>query len=281
MKHRAAQVVLAASVALFAGVVVVLRAGSTGPARSDLQGTEVRDHTLSTASDRAPKPAPAGSKTAPAGPGTTVVTSSVNSAPRRSPVTTVVEPAEIPEPGVPTRIAIPALNLDAAIVAVGIKDDGSMEIPGAVEAGWYRFGPRPGAIAGSAVIAGHVDHKKLPGVFLELRRLDLGAEVSVTDDRGDIHRYVVIERFQVGKRDLPVKTLFRRDGDPVLTLITCGGEFDRKARRYDDNIVITAAPVGTRNNTLSTPTDGQAVPMAEAADPTNKPGVLEFVSLRE
>ena len=276
MKHRGAQVVLAVSVAVFAGVVVVLRTGSTGPARSDLRGTEVRDHTLSTALDRAPKPAPAGSRTTVVMPSMT----SVNSAPQHSPVTTVVEPAEMPEPGVPTRIAIPALNLDAAVVAVGIKDDGSMEIPGAVEAGWYRFGPRPGAITGSAVIAGHVDHKKSPGVFLELRRLDLGAEVSVTDDRGDIHRYVVIERFQVGKRDLPVKTLFRRGGDPVLTLITCGGEFDRKARRYDDNIVITAAPVGTRNITLSTPTDGQAVPMPEAADPTNTPAMSEFVSLR-
>ncbi len=262
MKHRAAQVVLAASVALFAGVVVVQVTGPTGPARSDIQGTEVRDQTLSISPDQATKTAPAHSQT-------TVAEPSVNTTPRRSPLTTIVEPAVVEpavvEPGVPTRIAIPALNLDAAVVAVGIKDDGAMEIPGAVEAGWYRFGPRPGAVAGSSVIAGHVDHKKSPGVFLELRRLDLGAEVSVTDDRGDIHRYVVIERFQVSKRDLPVKTLFRRSGEPVLTLITCGGEFDRKARRYDDNIVITAAPLQTRNNTRSTPTDGQTVPMIDAA----------------
>ncbi len=118
-----------------------------------------------------------------------------------------------------------------------------MEIPGAIEAGWYRFGPKPGASVGSAVIAGHVDHRKTPGVFIELRRLDIGAEVSVTDATGKLHRYVVIERYQVNKHELPVKELFRRTGEPVLTLITCGGEFDRKARSYDDNIVITAVPL--------------------------------------
>jgi LPXTG-site transpeptidase (sortase) family protein len=147
------------------------------------------------------------------------------------------------EPGLPASISIPALHLDAVVVPVGIEDEGAMEIPGAVEAGWYRFGPKPGARFGSAVIAGHVDHRKTPGVFIELRRLDIGAEVSVTDVAGDTYRYIVIERYQVNKHELPVKTIFRRNGEPVLTLITCGGEFDRNARSYDDNIVITAVPL--------------------------------------
>jgi hypothetical protein len=54
---------------------------------------------------------------------------------------------------------------------------------------------------------------------------------------------MVTERFQVGKAELPVEELFRTGGDPVLTLITCGGAFDPDERRYRDNIVVRAAPL--------------------------------------
>ena len=146
-------------------------------------------------------------------------------------------------PGVPVSIAIPSLGIEAGVVAVGINDDGSMEIPDAVGAGWYRFGPRPGAGAGSAVLAGHVDHEKSPGVFFGLRRLGVGEQVTVTDDAGVVHRFAVTERFQVSKGALPITTLFRRDGAASLTLITCGGRFDRRRHQYDDNIVVRAMPV--------------------------------------
>lgn len=127
--------------------------------------------------------------------------------------------------------------------AVGVKDDGAMEIPGTVDAGWYRFGARPGALSGSAVLAGHVDHQQSPGVFYALRRIAVGAEITVTDDAGAVHRFAVAERFQVAKGELPVAALFRRDGAPVLTLITCGGRFDRRHHQYDDNVVIRAEPL--------------------------------------
>ena len=236
MSSTMAKVVLAVSALLLGGVAVTaLRNSSTSP-RSDLRGANVRLPTIT----------PEGSFP--------TFDRSVSSAVARTsgpsvsaPETSAAEPAAGPAagPGRPTRIAIPSLNLDAVVVPVGIEDDGTMEIPGAIEAGWYRFGPRPGSTKGSAVIAGHVDHKKTPGVFIGLRSLEIGQEVVVTDDGGIDHRYVVRERFQVGKRELPVKTLFQREGDPVLTLITCGGKFDRKARSYDDNIVIRATPVVT------------------------------------
>ena len=35
----------------------------------------------------------------------------------------------------------------------------------------------------------------------------------------------------------------RRDGDPTLVVITCGGGFDR-GRGYTDNVIVTAQPVG-------------------------------------
>jgi LPXTG-site transpeptidase (sortase) family protein len=123
-----------------------------------------------------------------------------------------------------------------------------MEIPPPTVAGWYHYGPLPGASVGSAVIAGHVDSRGLPGVFLELRRIKIGARIEITNADGRAYRYVVNERFQVDKQELPAAELFRTDGKPVLTLITCGGVFDREARRYSDNIIIRATLVSDSSN---------------------------------
>jgi LPXTG-site transpeptidase (sortase) family protein len=255
VKSTFPKVALVVSVALLLGVVVAQVTGVTGTNRSDLKGAEVRGGAVRTDAVRTDAVRTEAVKF-PAGKVPTSVKRSAS--PQRSALpgagTSAGQPGvaqpdpstsiSVSEPGVPSRITIPSLGLNANVVPVGIEDDGAMEIPNAVEAGWYRFGPRPGSPNGSAVIAGHVDHRKTPGVFIELRRLDIGAEVSVTDDTGKLHRYVVTERYQVNKHELPVKELFRRTGEPVLTLITCGGEFDRKTRSYDDNIVITAIPLG-------------------------------------
>lgn len=240
LSTRVAKVVLAASAMLLVGVGVSASHNESDVSRADLRGQEVRVPTnlagafalRSMRSGESPTlPKPIGS---------------ARPAHTATPTTTTIAYVAAPEPALPLRIAIPSLNLDANVVPVGVNDNGAMEIPGAIEAGWYRYGPRPGSAHGSAVIAGHVDHRKTPGVFLELRRLEIGQEVVVTDADAVSHRYLVTERFQVQKESLPVRTLFQRDGDPVLTLITCGGRFDRAARSYDDNIVIRATPISER-----------------------------------
>ena len=47
----------------------------------------------------------------------------------------------------------------------------------------------------------------------------------------------------VSKDELPVDRVFSKDGDPVLTLITCGGDFNRSLRSYSDNVVAYAEPI--------------------------------------
>lgn len=173
------------------------------------------------------------------------VTTTTTTAP---PVETVPPPppepaATVPPPGAPTRILIPALGVDDGVIPVGLEEDGAMEVPPAELAGWYRYGITPGSDRGSAVIAAHVDYQDRPGVFLELSRLEVDAEVAVVDEAGVPHVYRVVERWQVAKEQLPIDELFRHDGDHVLTLITCGGAFDQAARSYDDNIVVRAVPV--------------------------------------
>jgi hypothetical protein len=45
------------------------------------------------------------------------------------------------------------------------------------------------------------------------------------------------------KDELPLEAIFSRDGDAVLTLVTCGGGFSASTGRYDSNVVVYAVPV--------------------------------------
>ena len=46
----------------------------------------------------------------------------------------------------------------------------------------------------------------------------------------------------VDKPAIGVHGVFDRDGESVLRLVTCGGEFDSGRRSYRSNVVVTAVP---------------------------------------
>jgi sortase (surface protein transpeptidase) len=142
------------------------------------------------------------------------------------------------------RLSVPALEVDAAIDAVGVDPDGQMTVPAEVDrVGWYRFGPVPGAV-GSAVIAGHVDSRTQGlGAMAPLRGAAVGDEVQVTDAAGVATRWRVVARELISKQALPLDRLFSRDGPPRLTLITCGGPFLPEFGSYRDNVVVVAEPI--------------------------------------
>ncbi|MBW0090399.1 class F sortase [Pseudonocardia sp. KRD-184] len=154
------------------------------------------------------------------------------------------------EPGdrvaAPSRVRLASLDVDVEVVDVGVDDRGEMEVPQDVSTvGWYRFGPRPGAAAGSAVLSGHVDDRvQGEGAFHRLSELIPGDPVEVELADGAVVAYVVDRVRRIAKEELPVDELFARDGAPVLTLVTCGGDFDREARSYRENVVVTASPTG-------------------------------------
>ena len=224
MKIRQARILLILSFAVLLLVGPAWFLGEAGEPRVDLEGESVVSATTSRALASAQE---AGDSAADLS---------------ALPVAPTEVAAAVPDVGVPIQIAIPDLGVDSPVVQVGLESDGSMGLPGASEAGWYQYGKRPGQLQGSAVIAAHVDYNKKPGVFLKLNSLPIGAEVLVTDDLGAVHRFVVTERFQVEKGELPAAEVFRTTGDPVLTLVTCGGSFSKSRRSYADNIVIRAVP---------------------------------------
>ncbi|GAA3227726.1 class F sortase [Pseudonocardia petroleophila] len=146
----------------------------------------------------------------------------------------------------PSRVRLASLDVDAEVVDVGVDDRGEMEVPQDVSTvGWYRFGPGPGASSGSAVLSGHVDDRvQGRGAFYRLGELSPGDPVQVELTDGTVTAYVVDRVRRIAKEELPVEELFARDGAPVLTLVTCGGDFDREARSYRENVVVTATPSG-------------------------------------
>jgi sortase (surface protein transpeptidase) len=161
------------------------------------------------------------------------------------PATTPPTPSTAPPPPVvaaPTRLRVPSLSLDAAVVPVGLDAEGLMEIPPATDVGWYRLGPSPGA-PGSSVLAAHVDYGGQRGAFFDLASLEVGAEVVVEGD-GTSATFIVTGREQVAKDEVDLSRYFTNQGDPRLTLITCGGAFDQGVRHYEDNIIITTVPAG-------------------------------------
>lgn len=159
-----------------------------------------------------------------------------------TPVTVLATPRADQAP--PARITLPTLGVAVPVVPVGVDDGGEMEVPRDVRTvGWYRFGPAPGDRSGSAVLSGHVDDRvQGRGAFFDLGRLAVGDAVEVVDARGRTLRYRVAEVMRIPKQVLPVDTLFDRAGPPHLTLVTCGGSFDRATRNYRDNVVVTATP---------------------------------------
>ncbi|MDK1475422.1 class F sortase [Streptomyces sp. 549] len=145
----------------------------------------------------------------------------------------------------PVRLRMERVGVTAGIVPVGVAKDGTAEVPAdPAEAGWYRFGPAPGDAAGSAVLVGHVDSDTGElGALAALYDVREGDVLTVRRDSGEPVEYRVSTRRTVPKDELPAD-VFRRDGPPVLTLVTCAAPYDPDRGGYQNNVVVTAVPAG-------------------------------------
>jgi hypothetical protein len=144
----------------------------------------------------------------------------------------------------PVSVSVPAIGVTSDLMDLGLNDDGTVQVPPLErddQAGWYEPGPEPGAV-GPAVILGHVDSAEFgPGVFYDLGALAPGDPVEVARADGTVAVFAV-DRVEVHpKDDFPTIEVYGNTTDPQLRLITCGGEFDRGARSYEDNVVVFAS----------------------------------------
>jgi LPXTG-site transpeptidase (sortase) family protein len=145
--------------------------------------------------------------------------------------------------GAPRQVRIPAIGVVAALVPLGLAPDRTLQAPpDFTVAGWFQPGPEPGEV-GAAVIAGHVDSRTGPAVFFRLSALSPGDEVEVNGDHG-VTRFRVDRVKEYSKAAFPTLEVYGPTPEPTLRLITCGGDFDRAAERYRDNIVVYASLAG-------------------------------------
>ena len=150
----------------------------------------------------------------------------------------------------PTQIRVGAITLQAPVIPVGVDQKDQFDVPAADTVGWYRYGPRPGQ-PGASVLAAHVDYGGKHGAFFHLRDLETGDLLDVVMSDGSTMSFRVTGNFQYDKTQLPADELFRKDGAPVLHLITCGGTFNPARHSYEANVVVTAEPVNTATGPMT------------------------------
>ena len=146
------------------------------------------------------------------------------------------------------RLEIPAIDVDAKVIELGLRRDGSLEVPTDYsEVGWWAGGPRPGD-DGPAVMTGHVDSRKTgPGVFYRLGELDAGDEVRFVRPSGARVRFIVERSERYPKDHFPTLRVYGQTDGPELRLITCTGDFDTGSGHYLDNLVVFARPATQSN----------------------------------
>jgi LPXTG-site transpeptidase (sortase) family protein len=166
-------------------------------------------------------------------------------APTQQATTTTVPPSEVVRgmpPSEPTEVRIPKIGAKSSLVPLGLNPDETIEVPPVeqpMQAGWYKLARTPGE-AGPAVLLGHVDGNRQPGIFFRLKELVEGDEVEVSRKDGSTARFRVRRTEQIAKNSFPTEAVYGETGEPELRLITCGGSFDPAARSYRDNIIVYA-----------------------------------------
>jgi sortase (surface protein transpeptidase) len=143
------------------------------------------------------------------------------------------------------RVQIPSIGVDSALMALGLHDDGSLEVPpDAFPAGWYTGAPTPGQL-GPSIITGHVRVDGRQGVFADLHNLKPGHEITVSrsDRRMVVFRVERVEEFP--KEKFPTTVVYGDIDHAGLRLITCG---DRRSGRYQSNVVVFAELVKVRTS---------------------------------
>jgi LPXTG-site transpeptidase (sortase) family protein len=151
-----------------------------------------------------------------------------------SPTITRVQPIY----ALPVRLIIPEIGVNANIVPLGLKADGSIDVPGNLnDVGWYKYNPRPGEM-GSAVIDGH-HGVGTNAVFMNLNKLQIGDIFKVIDANGQTINFIVKRTKDYDPSAHPAEVYLNDDGYH-LNLITCDGTWNSAKQTMSQRRVVFA-----------------------------------------
>lgn len=123
--------------------------------------------------------------------------------------------------------------------------------------GWYDGSAMPGGCNdGSIVITSHINNHGIDGVGMDFANLAEGEKLSLTTADGKNHEYVVVDDMELVNKDSPnfnekgKSTFNKSEGEEILVLVTCAGEFDPQSPLgYQSNGIIVLEPNGGENAT--------------------------------
>jgi LPXTG-site transpeptidase (sortase) family protein len=154
-----------------------------------------------------------------------------------------VAPTVAPEVPI-ARLVIPSIRVNAQVTPRGVSADGAMEDPkGPTEVAWYTFSALPNR-PGNIVMAGHVDYINYgAAVFYNIGRLKQGDEIRIDLTNGETATYQVTSVTLYKEATAPVAEIVGPTDVETVTLITCGGVFNRALREYESRTVVKAERV--------------------------------------
>ena len=263
-RHLLTGVVVALLAISLIGVVVWARSGTetaTGPSDQP-----VMPETLDVAPPGDPSPAPTTPTAPPTLEPTPVVPDPVTAAPtparnwsaaaEATPTRTPGRSTARPTPARggsgsgEARLRIPSLAVDARIAPAAIRD-GVFQVPADPAVVGVNRGPATGLPArlapspGTILMSGHVTSGATRGALWPLHKLAPGSELETSDGAGATTRWRATRLRTVPADQLPAD-LLDRAGPTRLVLVTCAGEVETVdgRRRYRDNLLVEAVPVG-------------------------------------
>jgi LPXTG-site transpeptidase (sortase) family protein len=157
------------------------------------------------------------------------------------------------------RMIIAKFGVEAPLTYRQVGLDGIMPNPeGADDVAYYDFsqwqgkGGAPGK-GGNAVFAGHVDSGSKPckngtvpppctAVFWDISQMRIGDEIELKVS-GVSHKYRVVSNEPVSASTGPWDQIVSATAQESITLITCGGDFNRVTREYNNRQVLVAVRV--------------------------------------
>lgn len=136
-------------------------------------------------------------------------------------------------------IELPSQGRSAPIVKVGIDRSSQMVVPkNARDVAWLDQGPFPGRTQ-NAVLAGHINYSGRAGTFNQIDNLREGDPVVVTLD-GTKYTFRVTWVCSFPRDTELADQIMGYTDVPSVTLISCGGVFDRRARTHTNRIAVRA-----------------------------------------
>jgi hypothetical protein len=157
--------------------------------------------------------------------------------------------------GAGDRLVISKFGVDAPLTYRSVGLDGVMPNPeGSDDIAYYDFSAWPGKGGapgvGNAVLAGHVDSGSKPckngtvpppcqAVLWDLNNLRVGDEIQLVVS-GKTYTYAVKSNQPVSAANGPWDQIVSSTQTPSITIITCGGDFNRETREYTNRQVVVA-----------------------------------------